>query len=455
MSKGKTIAAVATPSGEGGIGVVRISGDDAFTVADKIFTSQSGRKLSEAAGYTALFGHLHDADGKAIDECIALCFRAPRSYTGENTVELSVHGGEYVVSAVLRAAIDAGAVPAQRGEFTKRAFLNGKMDLSEAEAVMDIISAADRQALDAGLRAHEGAVSEKCLKIKDDLKFAAATVAAFSDFPDEEPEFSGIDRLCDMLHSAADELSRLIADYDTGRMIRNGIGTVIIGPPNAGKSTLMNRLAGYERSIVTSIPGTTRDTVEETVRFGGVTLRLCDTAGLRDTSDPVEKIGVERTKKSIKSADLILVVVDGSEEMPELCEIDKMTDGKPSVIVCNKSDIKCGNLKNAGGSTSEIVFVSAKTGDGMDELAKAIKRATAAGHIDGTAGVYLNERQRDCAVRAAASVHEAINALDSGITVDAVGVLIDEALAALLELTGERVTEEVANEVFSKFCVGK
>ena len=298
-----------------------------------------------------MFGYV-EVDGEKIDEAVALVFLAPKSYTGENVVELSVHGGSFVVRQVLRAVLDAGAIMAERGEFTRRAFENGKMSLNEAESVMDIISADGEQALRASLSAKSGALSQKCNVIRDKLTFAAATVAAFSDFPDEEPEFSGIDKLESMLGESEEELQKLLDTYDTGRMLRHGVNTVIVGPPNAGKSTLMNLLSGYERSIVTPIAGTTRDIVEETVNLDGLVLKLSDTAGLRETVDEVEQIGVKRAKERIDFADLIIAVVDSSDvKLEEIKELYKTLVGRPAVVVFNKSDIcfadKCRSLQEA------------------------------------------------------------------------------------------------------------
>ncbi len=451
----KTIAAIATALGEASIGVVRISGDDAIVVADKVFRSVSGKTLLECQGYSALFGHV-EANGEKIDEAVALVFLAPKSYTGENVVELSVHGGSFVVRQVLRAVLDAGALMAERGEFTRRAFQNGKMSLNEAESVMDIISADGEQALRASLSAKSGVLSQKCNVIRDKLTFAAATVAAFSDFPDEEPEFSGIDKLESMLSESEEELQKLLDTYDTGRMLRHGVNTVIVGPPNAGKSTLMNLLSGYERSIVTPIAGTTRDIVEETVNLDGLILKLSDTAGLRDTTDEVEQIGVKRAKERIDFADLIIAVVDSSDvKTEEITELYKTLVGRPAVVVFNKSDIGTADKSDAQNLGLRFVEMSAKDGSGLAEFKTIIKEITKTNNLSGSADVFLNERQRDCVLRALENAKESLSALQCGLTVDAVGVLLDDALAALLELTGERVTVEVANKVFEHFCVGK
>ncbi len=450
-----TIAAIATPLGEGSIGVVRISGKDAIAVSDKVFKAASGKKLSEIGGYQALFGDVFYEE-KKIDEAVALVFKAPKSYTGEDVVELSVHGGTFVLKSVLRAVLNSGAVMAEKGEFTRRAFENGKLDLSQAESVMDIISADGEQALRASLAIKDGALTKKCSEIKDKLTLAAARVAAFSDYPDEEPEFSGIDMLPQILAEIELQLNNLLENYDIGKMVKNGIKTVIVGPPNAGKSTLMNLISGYERSIVTNIAGTTRDFVEETVSMGGISLKLFDTAGLRETDDLIEKIGVSKTKELINSADLIIAVVDGADDnLVETNELLKMLKGHLSIVVYNKSDIADADCSFAEQNGLKYVKMSAKNSEGVDRLIEAVKEVTKTEHLSGDNEVYLNERQRDCCGRAYFCVNEAKNALALGITVDAVGVCLDDALAALMEMTGERVTVEVANKVFEHFCVGK
>ena len=450
-----TIAAIATPQGEGSIGVIRISGENAIKIADKVFKSKSGKSLSNVPGYTALFGDVC-SNGEAVDQAVALVFKAPLSFTGEDVVELSCHGGDFVLRKVLRLVLDSGAVLAERGEFSRRAFLNGKIDLSQAEAIMDIISADSAEALRASSEALSGAIGKKCLEIKDNLTFAAATIAAFSDFPDEEPEFSGIDKLGKMLADSKTELQKLIDDYDTGRIIKNGIKTVIIGPPNAGKSTLMNLLSGYDRSIVTEIAGTTRDVIEESITLDGISLRLFDTAGIHKTEDEVEKIGVGRTLEHISSADLVLLLLDSTGDVLEQTkEILKNVDNKNVIFVLNKNDIASVSLDKNEYSEFIKVSMSAKEGTGLKELIEAIKKIVGLENLSGKSAVYLNERQRNCALRALESVTLAEQALNSGVTMDAVGVCLDDALAALMEITGERVTVEVANKVFEHFCVGK
>ena len=449
-----TIAAISTPLGEGSVGVIRISGEDAFVIADKAFKSFSGKKIADIAGYTALYGEITDGTDK-IDNAVALKFVAPKSYTGENVVELSVHGGRYVVKRVLRTVLSFGAKAAAPGEFTKRAFLNGKLDLAQAEAVMGVISAQSDSELKITLSALSGKVSNVINEIKASLLSVAASVAFFNDNPDEEiPELS-TDNFGASLLSVSDALSRLIADYDSGRVLREGVDTVILGKPNVGKSTLMNLLSKRERSIVTDVAGTTRDIIEDTVLVGDITLRLSDTAGIHKTEDEVENVGIRLAREKSSSAQLVLAVFDISRPLDnDDIELIESVRDKNTIAVLNKSDSAIDfDIDNFKGMPT--VIVSAKSGTGEKELAQKIAEVTGAARISADSAVLGSERQRDCALRAKSAVGQALEALNSGITVDAVGVLIDEALAELYTLTGERVTNAVADEVFERFCVGK
>ncbi len=447
-----TIAAISTPQGEGGIGTVRISGTDARKIADKVFRSVAGKKIAEAKGYTALFGKVFGADGD-IDEAVALVFAAPKSYTGEDVVELSVHGGAVVTRLLLRAVLEAGAAPAGAGEFTRRAFMNGKLDLAEAESVMTIISAQGAQDLRLALAAKSGRVSGEIKTIREKLLEVDAGMAVFADYPDEDlPEFDS-ERIMDNLILVRDGLKRLLQNYDKGKILREGISASIIGAPNVGKSTLMNLLAGDNRSIVTPIAGTTRDVIEETVRVGDLTLRLADTAGVHTAADEVEEIGVNLALERAKTAELIIAVFDASRELSEDDrKILSLIDG-PALAVINKTDLP--QKIDADEIKLPKIYISAKEGIGADELAEKIGETVGTAALSPDRAVLQSERQRACAFRAHESVCEAIETMENGYTLDAVGICADEALEALLELTGERVTEAVANEVFSRFCVGK
>lgn len=456
MMKEATIAAISTAKASAGISVIRISGDDAIPIADRVFTAKSNRPLSDMKGYTCALGAAF-ADGEKLDECIATVFRAPHSYTGENVVELSCHGGVYVTNRILRAVYDAGAEPAEAGEFTKRAFLNGKLDLVEAEAVMDIISARSRSAARAALTVKDGALSKRIDSVKAALMSKAAHLDAWADYPEEDiPEVED-DELSAALKNALTELSKILKDYDNGRILRDGIDTAIIGKPNVGKSTLMNLLAGYDKSIVTAVAGTTRDVVEENVSLDDLVLNLSDTAGIRKTDDEIEKIGVDKAKNRLNSAALILCVFDSSQPLSdEDRELIAQLENVPAVAVLNKADLPQMIEKDEIQRRFEYMIpMSAKNAQGTAELIKAIKDVCGAQTFDSTEALIYNERQRNLTKKAFDSTQEALTALQIGMTFDAVTVSIEEAVAYLCELTGERVTDEVVDRVFHSFCVGK
>ena len=452
----KTIAAVSTAKASAGISVIRISGDEAIDISDKIFKSKSGTKLSDMKGYTCALGDVY-TDGERIDECIATVFREPHSYTGENVVELSCHGGVYVTAAVLRAVLDAGAQPAQAGEFTKRAFLNGKLDLIEAEAVMDIISSRSKASARAALEIKDGALSERIDGIKAVLLDKAAHLNAWADYPEEDIPEIGSEELISALTKAGKELDDIIKSYDNGRILKDGIDTVIAGKPNVGKSTLMNLLAGYDKSIVTSVAGTTRDIVEESVALDDIVLNLSDTAGIRTTGDEIESIGVEKARAKLETAALILCVFDSSKELSDDDnEIINSAADAPSIAIINKTDLPSKlDEEKLKDKFKEIVRMSAKNSDGVRELIEAIKRVYAVSDLDSNLTLIYNERQRSLTINARDCVHEAVEALNIGMTFDAITVSIEEAIAYLCELTGERVTDEVVDRVFHTFCVGK
>lgn len=451
----RTIAAVSTPLGEGGMGVVRISGNDSIRIADSCFESVSGEKLLSLNGYRASYGCITTEQGEIIDDCVALVFRAPRSYTGEDVVELSVHGGTAVLKETLRRVLSCGAVLAEGGEFTKRAFLNGKLDLAKAESIIEVIHAKSNSALKVTRGAKNGRVSKKIEEITAVLLQTAASLAVFADYPDEDiPELS-FENFSVLLSDCKNQIGSLLASYDTGKIIREGINCCIVGKPNVGKSTLMNLLCGNERSIVTDIAGTTRDVIESTVNLGDITLNLADTAGIHKTDDTVEKFGVEKAKESIETAQLILAVFDNSQPLnSEDLEIVDALNGKDAIIILNKTDLG-GSIDQSAFDGLEIIEMSAKDELGLGTLQEKISKVCRLGHIDQDSAILISERQWSCAKRALDAVDSALSAMHCGITLDAVGVCIDDAVAAMLELTGKRVTEEVTNEVFSRFCVGK
>lgn len=450
------IAAIATPLAPAGLGVVRLSGEGCIELADRLFRpAGAGKRLADLPGYTALYGHVFDRGGD-IDDAVALVFRAPHSYTGEDVVELSCHGGVYLLQRVLRAALDAGAQPAGPGEFTKRAFLSGKMDLTGADAVMDLIGAQGTLAARTALAAREGAVFRQLSDVKNSLLAVAAQMAAYVDYPDDDIPELAPEALQATLNGAAAALSRLLDTFDAGRVLREGVDTVIVGTPNVGKSTLMNRLAGYERSIVTREAGTTRDVVEETVRLGNVTLRLSDTAGIRQADSEAETLGVKRAWDRLQNASLILAVFDGSAALTadDRAIAEKAARGN-AIAVLNKADCPPEDMSFLRDRFARVVVLSAKTGAGLDDLIREIEDATGIASLQGGETVLSTERQRACARRALDGVQLSQTALRDGFTPDVIAVSVESAIGAIAELTGERASEAVVGEVFARFCVGK
>lgn len=451
-----TIAAVATPNAVGGISVIRISGEDAISIADKVFKPLYKKSLSELSGYSAAFGKIYDGD-EEIDEAVVTVFLAPRSYTGENVVEISCHGGLYITRRVLRLIFSAGAKPADAGEFTKRAVLNGRMSLTQAEAVIDLINAGGRAGARAAKNALDGALYKEISKIVDKLTDISGNLSAWADFPEEDLDELDLAGFLQDLSDCKNKLASLLSGYDTGRLIQNGVQTAIIGKPNVGKSTLMNLLSGCEKSIVTDIAGTTRDVVEESVILGDLVLRLSDTAGIRDTDDKVEFVGVELAKKKMESSDLVLAVFDGSSTLSDDDKkLIKTLSDKPCIAVVNKSDLKQAiDLDYIKSNIPRIVIISAKNTDCINLLQAEVEKAIKADNLTGMEAVLANERQFNCAKVACENLEKAIEEFNLGITLDAVTISVSDALASLLELTGEEVSEKVISNVFARFCVGK
>lgn len=456
MSDLSAIAAISTPLGTGGVGIIRISGKNATEIADRIFVSVNGKKLSSSKGYRAYFGRIFDGE-TAVDEVVCLVFRAPHSYTGEDVVEINCHGGVVLLKKILRLVLQNGARAAAPGEFTKRAFLNGKLDLSEAESVMTLISAQGEQGANAAFNQLEGSLSRKIEKINSSLLSLAAHIAAWVDYPDDEIEELGNNELYSTIYNAHLELCALLSNFDSGMAVTNGVEAAIVGKPNVGKSTLMNLLTGYDRSIVTEIEGTTRDVVEETVNLNGCILRISDTAGMRETGDIVEKLGVERSRKKLERAAIVFAVFDLSKPLSDEDKelIDECKD-KNVIPIINKTDLEprldVDYIKKKLGSP---LFISAKIGDGYNDLCDRVAELMGTKNFDTTSAMLVNERQRICCQKASDALKDALEALNLGLTPDAIGVCIDDAIATLLELTGQKASEAVVDEVFKQFCVGK
>ncbi len=439
--------------------MIRISGKTAFAAAEKVFCAVNGRTPAQMKGYTAAYGSLFTAGEKRefLDNGILTVFHAPHSYTGEDVVEISCHGGILITREVLRNILLSGARLALPGEFTKRAFLNGKLDLTQAEAVSDLISSTSRQAMRISGGQAQGSLHRRIAQGRKTLTALIGHLAVWADYPEEDVEEIDPQEFLRDLTALENDLARLIAEYDTGCMLKNGVQTVIVGKPNVGKSTLMNLLSRQEKSIVTDIPGTTRDVVEDTVVLNDVVLHLSDTAGIRETDDLVESFGVKRAMERLDAAQLILVIYDYSRPLSkEDFEIMEQIGDKPAVAIVNKTDLdEKIDLDPIKAHFEQVICISAKEEESLSTVEKAISSALKLRNIDPSLGMIANERQFDCVNRAKNAVSEGAAALRGGVTYDAVTVLLEEALQALLELTGESVSEEVVHQVFSNFCVGK
>lgn len=451
-----TIAAIATAQAAGGISVIRISGPEALPVCARVFSPKNNADLTASPGYRAYFGTVHH-NNTPLDEAVCLVFRAPHSYTGEDVAELSVHGGLYLTQQVLRAVLAAGAIPAVAGEFTKRAFLNGRIDLTQAEAVMSLIGAQGELAAKAAYSALDGALQQTISACAARLVSTLAQLGAWVDYPDEEIPDLSAGQLGEVFSACASQLQALLARFDSGKAVTEGVNTVIVGRPNVGKSTLMNLLSGSERSIVTAYPGTTRDIVEETVRLGDIVLRIADTAGLRETENPVEQIGVARAKSRLASAQLIFAVFDSADPLTqEDKNILAACAGTRTIAVVNKADLPQ-RLDDSylAAHSDALVQLSAATGEGYDTLCSTVRSLLGADRFNPADARLATERQHQCCTRALEALLQANEALDAGVTLDAVTVCAQDAVDALLELTGEKASEAIVDALFAQFCVGK
>ena len=454
-----TIAAIATASGNSGIGIIRVSGDEAIEIVDKIFKSvNSDKKLVNVKSHTINYGHIVDND-KVIDEVLVSVMNGPHSYTGEDVVEINCHGGMIVIRKILEIVLKNGARTAEPGEFTKRAFLNGRMDLSQAEAVMDVINAKNEFALSSSIEQLNGRVSEKIKSLREKIIYNIAFIESALDDPEHISIDGYSEKLSKILEEVNGELSRLINNFDNGRIVKEGVKTVILGKPNAGKSSLLNLLLGEERAIVTDIEGTTRDTLEESINLNGVFLNLIDTAGIRDSEDVVEQIGVNKAKELAEKSDLVIFVADASKELYENDkEIINLIKDKQAIVLLNKSDLgTIINEKNVSEFDNKpVITFSAKTGDGLDELENKIRNLFYEGKVKYNDELYItNARQKESLINAKNSIEEVIKSVENDMPEDFYSIDLMDAYTYLGQIIGESVEDDLVNEIFSKFCMGK
>ena len=444
-----TIAAIATPPGMGAVGMIRVSGGEAFSLVSQcVAPSKDCKRWKERY---ATLTKIVDGEGAVIDEVLVTCFHGPRSYTGEDTVEIACHGGVLVMRRVLQRLLDVGIESAGAGEFSQRAFLNGKMDLTQAEAVMDLISAQTDLALRAAHEQLQGTLGDDSEVIREDVLGMAAHVEAYIDFPEEDIDTDTGKVLKERLEQAVGKIERLLSTAEQGRILREGVRTVIFGAPNAGKSSLLNKLLGYERAIVSDIEGTTRDTVEEVVNLKGIPVRLVDTAGMRDSDDLIEQQGVQRTRAQVETADLILEVVDGTEPREFRLTAEDIGE-RHHLLVINKSDL----VFHADWAEVQGTRISCTTGEGLESLVETIANELAMGAGEwGGHVVAINARHQACLKRAKQSLQQAMNTLGAGEGAEFISIELREAMEAIGEIAGRIDTEELLGEIFSSFCIGK
>lgn len=454
-----TIAAISTSTGNSGIGIIRVSGDEAIEIVDKIFKSnKEGKRLINVKSHTVNYGNIVDGD-KVLDQVLVLVMKNPHSYTGEDTVEIDCHGGMLILKKVLDLVIKNGAKSAAPGEFTKRAFLNGRLDLSQAEAVMDLINSQNDFALNSSIEQLKGGVSEKIKEIRSDVIYHIAFIESALDDP-EHISLDGYDNeISEMINKNISKIKKMIDTFDNGRIMKEGIKTVILGKPNAGKSSLLNRMLGEERAIVTDIEGTTRDTLEENINLNGLSLKIIDTAGIRNTDDKVEQIGVNKAKEIAEGADLIIYVVDSSKDIDENDkEILEIIKNKKVIVLLNKTDIdRVVDIEQLNEIPKEdIIEFSAKAGLGMDELEEKIKDMFYSGEITFNDQVYItNARHKEALENSYNSLLKVKESVDAGMPEDFYSIDLMDAYEQLGLIIGESVEDDLVNEIFSKFCMGK
>ncbi len=454
-----TIAAISTATGEAGIGIVRMSGEDSVEIAEKVFRHIGNKNLTEIKNRMMSYGHIIDENEKVIDEVLIVKMMAPNTYTRENMVEIYTHGGIISVRRVLNLLLDNGARIAEAGEFTKRAFLNGRLDLSQAEAVIDIIKAKTDESFDQSIKQLEGSLTGIITEISDEVTKMMGIIIANIDFPEDDVEEYQYETLLNDAKKVKENINSLIEGSSRGRLLRDGINTVILGKPNVGKSSLLNAMLRYEKAIVTDIPGTTRDIIEDYVNLDGILLKITDTAGIRETEDKVEAIGVSRAVKSIEGADLIIAIFDGSEKFDENDEeILKLLEGKKSIVLVNKADLESKNsedeLKNFFGNR-DYMNVSIKKGTILD-IENKIKDMFFSGDLKAKEEFYINNLRHVRALKEAVKfIDSAIEGLETREFLDCIEVDLRGALDELGNITGETTTEDILDKVFSEFCIGK
>lgn len=453
-----TIAAIATAMTSSGIGIVRISGDEAVSITDRIFEMKNQKKLEDMPTHTIHYGHIHDGD-EVIDEVMVVLMRGPKSYTREDTVEIDCHGGVYVMKRILETVIKYGARPAEPGEFTKRAFLNGRIDLSQAESVIDVINSKNEFALKSSLSQLSGSVSEKIKEIRGNVLHEIAFIESALDDPEHISLDGYPEKLSSIVSDVIKKIDKLLANSDNGKMLKEGISTVIVGKPNAGKSSLLNFLVGEEKAIVTDIAGTTRDVLEEQINLNGILLNIIDTAGIRDTEDVVEKIGVERAKKYLNNADLVIYVVDTSTALDENDhEIMELLKDRHAIVLLNKSDLSpvttVEDIRKH--LDKKMISISAKEQTGMDDLEETIKEMFFSGEVTFNDEVYItNIRQKTSLQEALRSLHLVLQSIADDMPEDFYSIDLMNAYEELGNIIGESVEDDLVNEIFSKFCMGK
>lgn len=456
MYKNDTISAIATGMGQSAIGIIRISGENAIAVADKLFRGK--KRLAEMPSFTAAYGHIYDGEEK-LDEVIALVMKGPHTYTTEDTVEMDCHGGPLVMKRIMELLIREGVRPAEPGEFTKRAYLGGRIDMTEAEAVMDVINAENDMALASSLEQLSGNLRKVITELRDKILYETAFIESAIDDPENYSLDGYSEKLSLVVEELTERINNLISTEDEGRIIKEGIRTAIVGRPNVGKSSIMNMLTGTDRAIVTDIEGTTRDTLEEYISFGGITLKLIDTAGIRDTDDTVEKIGVDRAIESMNKADLVMLVLDSSEALNENdIRLMDMVKERRYIVLVNKSDmdtvLKASDLSSL--DSDKIIQISAKNGEGLDLIRDKIREMFFKKEIDFNNQIYItNMRHKASLINAAESLGRVKASIDAGMGEDFYTIDMMAAYESLGEIIGESLEDDLADKIFSEFCMGK